>query len=251
MTGSKRRASRVAAITTAGLVGLAALGFAGLRGYSQASLDPAFFDDDVASLAAEPTAEGSIVFVGSSSLRFWETLERDMAPLPVVNRGFGGAQMVHVARAAKALVVPVRPRAVVVYAGDNDLDAGTGKNAETVLTDYQTFVSIVHAAVPEAIVYFLTIKPSVLRWDRWPEMSRANARIAAWSEGDDRLRVIDMGPATIGADGLPRADRFRFDGLHLNEEGYAAWTSIVRPRLMNEMGVEIDAHLGEASADDH
>src|SRR5438552_276299 len=80
--------------------------------------------------APEP---GSIVFIGSSTIRLWRTLERDMAPLRVVNRGFGGCHLAHVNRYAERIVVPYRPRAVVVYAGENDLGWPSRKTPETVL----------------------------------------------------------------------------------------------------------------------
>src|ERR1700727_2542217 len=66
-----------------------------------------------------PPTPGVIVFVGSSSIRFWRTLETDMAPLDVINRGFGGSEMSDVAQYANRVVVAYKPRAVVVYAGDN------------------------------------------------------------------------------------------------------------------------------------
>jgi len=40
---------------------------------------------------ANPPKAGVIVFTGSSSVRFWDTLADDMKPLDVINRGFGGS----------------------------------------------------------------------------------------------------------------------------------------------------------------
>jgi len=37
-----------------------------------------------------PPQPGVIVFTGSSSINFWNSLVHDMAPLNVINRGFGG-----------------------------------------------------------------------------------------------------------------------------------------------------------------
>jgi lysophospholipase L1-like esterase len=159
-----------------------------------------------------------------------------MKPLPVLNRGFGGSQMAHLVYFARRIVTRHRPRAVVVYAGDNDLDARTGKTAETVLADYRAFVRLLHGEVPGARVYFLAIKPSKFRWKRWPEMSRANAMIEAWSDGDPRLSFIDTASALLDPDGGPRDDVFRFDGLHLNAVGYAEWTRVVRPVLARDLG---------------
>jgi histidinol-phosphate aminotransferase len=56
------------------------------------------------------------------------------------------------------------PRAVVIYAGDNDLDASTGKTAQDVARDFGTLVATIHAHAPGARIYFLSIKPSRARW---------------------------------------------------------------------------------------
>ena len=35
--------------------------------------------------------DNAILFIGSSSIRLWNTLEEDMKPFPVIKRGYGGA----------------------------------------------------------------------------------------------------------------------------------------------------------------
>ena len=208
----------------------------------QASMtaDPAFFEEGIVAFEEadriDPPAPGAVLFVGSSSIVYWSSLEADMAPLRVLNRGFGGAQFSHVLHNLDRVVIPYRPRAVVVYAGDNDLDEVTGKDAQRVFDDYQHFVARVREHLPGTRFYFLAIKPSIARWARWPEMSQANAMIEEWSAGDDGLVYLDVATPLLGEDGQPREDFFVFDGLHLSAEGYAAWTRAVRPRLLADLG---------------
>jgi lysophospholipase L1-like esterase len=219
------------------LLALVAVGL-GDRYLEGAASDPAFFASEIDAFVeadrANPPAPGQIVFVGSSSIRFWSTLAEDMAPLATVRRGFGGAHLAHVVHETPRIVLPYAPRAVVVYAGDNDI--GAGKSAETVVADFEALVERIHAALPETDVWFLSIKPSRLRFSLWPEMEKANARIRARAEADPRIRYLDVGSALIGADGRPDPAFFRFDGLHLNAEGYAAWTAVVRPALLAAYG---------------
>jgi lysophospholipase L1-like esterase len=225
-----------------GLAAGAVVGAAGIAGYlaymGRAASDPAFFAPEIeAFLEADrqaPPAPGAIVFYGSSSIRFWSTLEADMAPLPVLNRGFGGAQLSHLIHEAPRVVIPLAPRAVVVYGGDNDF--GAGKGAEEVVADFEALVALLRASLPELDVYFLSIKPSRLRWKQWPEMARANDAIRALADADPRLHFLDVGTILLGPDGRPRRELFRFDGLHLNAAGYAAWTSVVSPGLRAAYG---------------
>lgn len=222
------------AIAVAVLAVVALCAFVALRIYStRAARNPAFFEPAIVAFEeadrASPPSPGGIVFVGSSSIRFWRTLDADMAPLTVLNRGFGGAHFSHVLHNASRVVVPYAPRAVVVYVGDNDIAAG--KPAESVVDDYRAFVALTRGALPEVEIYFLSIKPSELRWALWPEMSRANVEIEAITQGDPALHYIDVATPLLDAKGEPREDVFVLDGLHLNATGYAAWTEVVAPVL--------------------
>lgn len=214
------------------LVGAAAAGGAWLL---SAMRDAEFWESAIVAFEEadreSPPPPGAIVFTGSSSIRMWSSLAEDMAPLPVLNRGFGGSHIAHVNHYAKRIVLPYAPGAVVLYAGDNDLAAGSDKTPESVLEDFRRFVGIVHAAQPAAPVYFLAIKPSILRWDRWPVMREANARIAAFAARTAGVEYLDVATPMLGDDGEPRPELFVVDGLHLSEEGYALWTRIVKPAL--------------------
>jgi lysophospholipase L1-like esterase len=232
------------AVAAGVLVGLALVALLGVRlwleWYGRASQDAAFFADEIAAFAAadreRPPPERPIVFVGSSSIRLWDTLAADLAPLPVLNRGFGGSQLWHVNHWIEETVLRHRPRAAVLYAGDNDLDERTGKRAEDVARDFEAFVGLVHAAVPDAGIYFLAIKPSRLRWARWPEMRRANEAIAALCARDPRLVFVDTAGPMLATGEPPARRLFLLDGLHLSAEGYALWTSVVKPRLLADLG---------------
>lgn len=179
---------------------------------------------------------GAIVFTGSSSIRLWSTLEQDMAPLRVLNRGFGGAHMDHVVHFADRIIRPYAPRALVVYAGDNDI--GAGKSPERVEADFRALVELVRESQPDLAIYYLTIKASRLRWELWPVMHEANERIAALAAADPAIHVIDVSSPMIeqGLGDEPPSSLFALDGLHLSDEGYALWTSVVRPRLLRDLG---------------
>lgn len=235
-----RRSGKIAAGLAAAGVLLAGLSVVALpRYYAWRAQDPAFFAAEVAAFAAEderqPPPDAPVVFVGSSSIRLWETLAEDMAPIPVLNRGFGGSQLPHLVHFVDQTVVRYLPRAVVIYAGDNDLDASTGKSAADVARDFGTLVATIHAYVPGVRIYFLSIKPSPARWRRWPEMERANAAIAELCRGDPRLAYVDVATPLL-RDGRPDEDYYRWDGLHLNAAGYREWRRVVRERLCQDLG---------------
>ena len=175
-----------------------------------------------------PQPDG-ILFIGSSSIRMWKTLEQDFPGLPVINRGFGGSQIADSNHFTERIVHPYKPRQIVLYAGDNDVAAG--KSPETVLADFQQFVKTVHGKLPKARVSFISIKPSLSRWKLSGKMARANSLVSDACGKDKRLDYIDIWQPMLGDDGRPKPDLFLGDGLHLNAKGYALWTSIVKPHL--------------------
>jgi len=175
-----------------------------------------------------PPDKGGIVFIGSSSIRKWD-LDRWLPGTKAVNRGFGGSQMSDSVRYADRILIPLKPKVVVVYAGDNDIAAG--KTPEVVLDDYKSFVEKVHAALPDTKIAFIAIKPSLKRWNLVETMRKANALVREVTEDDPCLEYIDIDGPMLGADGKPRPELFAADGLHLNDDGYQLWTSIVEPYL--------------------
>jgi len=200
------------------------------------SSDPAVWDStirkfEVHDRLARPPA-GVVVFTGSSSITFWSTLEQDMAPLPVINRGFGGSHMNDVVYYAPRLVVAYRPRAVVLFAGTNDIAGSKPKTAQEVFDGYRAFVEVVHAALPATPIYYVSITPAPSRWKYWPSVQETNHLICAHTTTDPRLHFIDMTDVILGSDDKPDRALFRFDRLHPNKKGYAVWTAKIKPILL-------------------
>ena len=183
-----------------------------------------------------PPNPGVVVFTGSSSIHFWDTLADDMKPLDVVNRGFGGSQIAQVNYYAGRIVIPYHPRAVVLYAGENDLSPPWSKSPETVFADFQQFVQIIHAQLPETWIYFVSMKPSPSRFSNWAKFQKTNQLIEDYIRTQDRVQFVDIRHVMLDAQGKPRGELFRPDGLHMNAQGYALWTSLIKPILLSRFG---------------
>lgn len=178
-----------------------------------------------------PPAKGGIVFIGSSSIRLWD-VKKWFPDLPVINRGFGGSQAEDSVHYADRILLPYAPKTVVFYAGDNDI--AMGKKPEQVFGDFKALVAKVRAALPETRVIYVTIKPSLSRWALYDKMSEANRLAKEFAATDPKLAWLDCATPMLGADGKPRAELFREDGLHLDEEGYKLWSGLLRPLLEEE-----------------
>lgn len=178
---------------------------------------------------AIPPASCQVLFVGSSSIVQWkDTLAADMAPMPVINRGFGSSHIEYVNRWFDELVAPYRPRAIVFYAGENDLNAG--KPVERVVADFDGFMERKTRALGNTPVYFISLKPSKARITQFPQQTQVNEAIRRRAAERTDLHFIDVVPGML--DGGKPKEIFVADGLHMTREGYEIWTRAVRAALL-------------------
>jgi len=217
-----------AALTVAGLC---LVGWAGTR-----EADPERFAEEIRRFEEwdrkNSVPADAVLFVGSSSIRFWPT--RECFPQhPVINRGFGGAYMSDVVHYARQIVIPYKPKVIVLYAGDNDV--ADGKRPEQVLSDFRDFVKLVRSELPKTRIVCLSIKPSPARWDHWLRMREANTLLRSACEFDQRLLYGDVATPMLDQDHQPKADLYVEDRLHLNEAGYEVWSRALAPLLERAM----------------
>ncbi|MEZ0608406.1 SGNH/GDSL hydrolase family protein [Fibrella sp. WM1] len=167
------------------------------------------------------TPTGQTVFYGSSSIRLWTNLERDFPHIETLNLGFGGSTLAACAWHFERLVVPARPRALILYAGDNDL--GEGRQPEEVCLFFRDLARQIEQHLPEARVSFLSIKPSPARWQLVDSIRLANRFIADDISRRPQFQFIDATVAMLTPDGQPDHSLYEADGLHLSPAGYARW----------------------------
>ncbi len=176
-----------------------------------------------------PPPKGCVVFIGSSTIARWKTLAEDFPGLPVVNRGFGGSEIVDATHFAARVIFPYEPKTVVLRAGGNDLWASN--SVAKVFGDYQDFVATVHAKLPDAKIVFLSLSPSLARWSQHEKEKALNSLIAEDIRGKSYLQYIETYDVPLGTNGLPRAELFVADKLHFNADGYKLFAERIRPQM--------------------
>ncbi len=179
-------------------------------------------------LADKPPAKGGVVFAGSSSVRLWD-VAKAFPDLPAANVGFGGSQIPDCTFFVPRLVVPLEPKTVVFYAGDNDI--AQNRTPEQVRDDFAAFAAAVHAKLPKCRVLFLSVKPSGSRWKKYETQQKANALVKEACGKDGRLKYVDVGTVLLGTDGMPDPEYFVKDQLHLSPKGYEKWNAVLGPLL--------------------
>lgn len=184
-------------------------------------------------------AAGGVVFVGSSSFKTWD-LEENFPKRGYINRGFGGSTMADAAYYVDRIAIKYRPRTIVLYEGDNDVNAGV--SGEAIVAQLDKFVRTVHAKLPQTRIVVIAIKPSIARWSLVDRMRAANEMIKAYVDRNEGIAYVDADYVFMGWNHKPRPELYDPKGLlHPSAEGKKIWASLMEPYLQDS-GVKTAAN---------
>ncbi|MBE9585296.1 hypothetical protein IM792_12620 [Mucilaginibacter sp. JRF] len=173
-------------------------------------------------------APGGILFVGSSSIRLWDDLEKRFEGKPVIKRGLGGSELWQwVEYYTPYVLFPYQPKKVFIYAGENDIAAS--RTAQNVAGSFEKLWEMIHAKLPNAEIYFLSIKPSPSRDKFLNEVILANNLIKAYADSKPKTKYIDVATPILNKKTMrPDSSLFKGDYLHLNSKGYDKWEKVLK-----------------------
>ncbi len=184
---------------------------------------------------SQPDPEHAILFIGSSSIRLWETMAEDMAPWPTIRRGYGGAKLSDLGVFVERLVNPHEFDALAIFVANDISGSETDKTPEQVLELYQQIVAKVRKKHAEQPIYFIAITPTSSRFHVWEPINQANELIFEYCRATPNLHYIDTRSSYLTAAGKPNDDLFRQDKLHLNREGYRLWGKLIKAAIAKEL----------------
>ena len=174
--------------------------------------------------------QNAIVFVGSSSFRMWKDLQNAFPRHVVINRGFGGSSLPHVIDYADEIVIPYKPKQVVIYCGENDFTSDT-VTSKTVTDRFVTLFNLLRKELPRTDIVFVSMKPSPSRQHLMTKIDAANDAIRDFLQSKKHAAYVDIWDDMLDKNGAPRKELFLKDMLHMNEAGYAIWQKAIAPHL--------------------
>lgn len=195
--------------------------------------DPLRFKDQIDAYLeqdrANPPKPGGYLFIGSSSIRMWQSLKDDFPGLPVINRGFGGSHFSDAVYYYERLVKSYSPRKVVIYEGDNDI--ASGKTPEKTFKDFRKFIKLILKDFPETDIGVISAKPCPSRWHLKDHYEELNAKIEDYCKQRKELTFVNIYDRMLDKDGKPDPAIFLEDGVHMNNSGYKIWKESILPFL--------------------
>ena len=195
--------------------------------------DFAKWDKEIAAYEAadrkSPPVKGGVLFVGSSTIRRWETLARDFPNHKVINRGVGGSQIADSTHFAERIIFPYEPKQIFLRAGGNDIHAG--RLPDEVAADFVDFVHKVHDRLPNTEIVYVSVSPAPSRWGENDKYQALNKKIRKLALKMPHVSYVETYSISVTSDGQSRPELFVDDMLHFNAEGYKLLAERIRPYL--------------------
>ncbi len=176
-----------------------------------------------------PPPQGAILLAGDSQFYRWKTLHEDLPGYTIVNRGIDSLTTEDLVSFIDRLVLPYKPRLIVLHVGGNDVTRG--KTPEQVLSAFRTFVRQVRAALPGVPIAFSSLTPGPGRWNQAAQRTQTNLLIKNYVATEPGLTFVDLWDAMLTPEGKPREDLWVEDRIHPNHDGYLLRVKIMKPIL--------------------
>jgi len=183
------------------------------------------------SLQAPP--KNAILLIGSSSFTYWKDVATYFPGQVFINRAFGGSSLTHQIEYVEKVVYPYNPKQILIYCGENDIAASHMVTADSVFDRFVRLYTLIRMKYPKVRISFVSIKPSPVRAEFFLTVIRANKLIADFCIKNRKTDYIDVFSSMLNAAGMPMEELFVADRLHMNAKGYAIWSKIITPYLID------------------
>lgn len=166
------------------------------------------------------------ILYGSSSIRLWEGMYEDLKPLYPINLGFGGSTLAACVWFFDRVMEPYAPQHFVCYAGENDL--GDGRTPEEVFLFFRQFQACLQKRFPDVPLTFISIKPTIARWNLEKQVRYTNQLIKEEIEKNNgKQYYLNIFDHMLGDNGQPVKEFYEADGIHLTRKGYLIWKEVL------------------------
>jgi lysophospholipase L1-like esterase len=176
-------------------------------------------------------AENQILLIGSSSFTNWKDVQDYFPGSPILNRAFGGSQLLHLLQHQYEIIDPYKPKKIVVYCGENDLSFDESLPADSVVSRFTQLFTDIRKRLPQVPVIYVSLKPSPARRHLMPKFEEANAAIRSYLHQHKHTTYIDVYHDMLLENGQPNPALFMSDSLHMNKVGYEIWQKTLLPNL--------------------
>ena len=191
-----------------------------------------------AELAALPVPANRVVFMGDSITQSWSLAHPDFFGALKPNRGISGQTTPQMLLRFRADVIALKPAAVHILAGVNDIAGNTGP---TTLEDIENNIaSMVELAKAHGVKVILATPTPAAKFNWAPQLKPAEsiASYITWIKAyaaEQDLVLADYFTPMATPDGAMKQE-LTLDGVHPNKAGYAVMEPITNAAIAKALG---------------
>ncbi len=178
-------------------------------------------------------SKNAILLIGSSSFTYWKDVATYFPGRVFINRAFGGSSLTHQIEYVEKVVYPYQPKQILIYCGENDIATSQMVTADSVFNRFVRLHQLIRKKYPAVRISFVSIKPSPVRAEFLSTVIISNKLIADFCRKNKKTDFIDVFSSMLNTEGKPMEELFIADRLHMNAKGYAIWSKIIAPYLVN------------------
>lgn len=188
------------------------------------------YQADNARIGAPAPGEQRVIFIGNSITEGWAPYFPAMFPgKPYVGRGISGQTTPQILLRFRQDVIALKPAAVVILAGTNDIAGNTGPSTLAMIEDNIASMAELAAANNIRVVLCSVLPVFDYRWkpglEPAPKILALNRWIRQYAASHRHAYVDYHTPMADARQGL-RAD-YGSDGVHPTEAGYRVMVPLV------------------------
>lgn len=176
-----------------------------------------------------------ILAVGSSSINLWPDIFKDLAPMKVIKRSYGGASIRDMIYNYDVIARGYNPKAILLYV-ENDL---SGYKQDISIGDaydlFRVFVDKLKRDYPTIPVFIMSVKPSPSRAKMIPDTKILNRLLSDYANNTNNVVFLDITEVMYNEDGSLKQEIFIEDNLHMNQKGYDLWIGAIKPILLKSV----------------
>jgi lysophospholipase L1-like esterase len=170
-------------------------------------------------------SQETIVFTGSSSVRMWKNIQELFPEYQIINSGFGGSQTIDLLNYTDDLILKYKPKKIFIYEGDNDIS--DKKRLKDILNSFSIIISKIKKQNEAVQIILISPKPSIARWHLKRKYIKLNKKLKKMCEDNDYLEFANVWDVMLEKRKVKKG-LFIDDGLHMNDEGYKLWYSVIK-----------------------
>ena len=179
----------------------------------------------------EQYSENSILFTGSSSIRLWDDINEDMAPYPVIRRGYGGAAYTDLAYYIERMVFPHDFTALVVFAGNDIWGKDTDTNLREISKLLKHIIKQTRRKYRNTPVFVIEVTHVPARKHLIAQIDAQNRSLRTVCDRFKHVHWIPTKHIYLTPENQVRMHLFREDNIHQNDKGYRLWTEAIKGRI--------------------